>query len=126
MLSDRGANSFGGRIAMGINVTQRCASLVSCLALGFGFSVNPAVAGPIYSEVAVIPVPSIQSINPTGAFSFDISFFDANTQRDYVADRSNASIDIFSAATNSFLGRIDGTGSNAFVGSVGSPDTGPN
>jgi hypothetical protein len=86
---------------------------------------SPAVAAPIYGEIAVIPVPSIAS-NTTSAFSFDISFFDANTQLDYVADRPNASIDVFSAATNTFIGRIDGTGSNAFVGTVASPDTGPN
>jgi hypothetical protein len=101
-----------------------CSFAILCsFAMSIGWS--PAVAGPIYVQTAIIPVPSIAS-NTTGAFSFDISFFDANTQLDYVADRPNASIDVFSAASNSFIGRIDGTGLNAFVGTVPSPDTGPN
>jgi WD40 repeat protein len=109
-------------MAMG---TKRNATLVVCLAVCFGSSLSPASAVPVYAQTAIIPVPAIAG-NPTGAFSFDISFFDANTQLDYVADRPNASIDVFSAATNSFVSRIDGTGSNAFVGTVPSPDTGPN
>jgi hypothetical protein len=100
------------------NITFLC-SFVLCA------GVWPALAVPIYGATAIIPVSPIAS-NTTGAFSFDISFFDANTQLDYVADRPNASIDVFSAASNSFIGRIDGTGANAFVGTLASPDTGPN
>jgi hypothetical protein len=105
--------------------TKQNATLMGWLAVGLGLSFSPALAVPFYSEIAVIPVPAIAD-NPTGAFSFDISSFDANTQLDYVADRPNASIDVFSAITNSFVSRIDGTGLNAFVGTVPSPDTGPN
>jgi hypothetical protein len=110
---------------MGKTTARNYAIFVSCLALGFGLGGHSASAVPLYGETAIIPVPPIPS-NTAGLFSFDISFFDSNTQLDYVADRPNASIDVFSAATNSFVGRIDGTGLNAFVGSVASPDTGPN
>ena len=127
-IKDTGAGAFSweGKWPWADYVAQRSAAFLGSLAVGFGFGASSAFAEPLYSEIAVIPVPAIQSINPTGAFSFDISFFDANTQRDYVADRSNASIDVFSAATNSFLMHMPGTGANAFVGSVGAPDTGPN
>jgi len=109
---------------MGRLAAKKSAALLCSVALWIGW--GPALAAPIYVESAIIPVPPAAS-NTAGTFSFDISYFDANTQRDYVADRPNASIDVFSAATNSFLGRIDGTGPNAFVGSVPSPiDTGPN
>ena len=40
--------------------------------------------------------------------SFDISFVDPVTGNYYFADRSNASVDIFSGATNTFLGRAGG------------------
>jgi len=102
-------------------------ALLCSVALSLG--ANEAIAAPVYSEVDLIPVPPIGSINPTGSFSFDISFFAGNTQLDYVADRANASIDVFSAANNSFVQQITGTGANAFVGntpSPPSPDTGPN
>src|SRR6266446_2857644 len=108
---------------MGKLVAKNKIALLCLVAMCIDLS--PALAGPVYVQTAIIPVPSIAT-NATGAFSFDISFFDANTQLDYVADRPNASIDVFSAATNSFIGRIDGTGLNAFVGTVPSPDTGPN
>jgi hypothetical protein len=55
------------------------------------------------------------NVQPGKAFtSFDISFFDPVTRNDYVADRSNASVDIFSGASLTFLGRATGfTGQGA-------------
>jgi len=74
------------------------------------------VAGPLYELLTLIPVPHSADNNVGGKFTlYDISFFDANTQLDYLADRSNASIDIFSAKTNTFVGRIGGSG-QLFVG----------
>jgi hypothetical protein len=82
-----------------------------------------AKADPIYSLVTTIAVPADEANSVGGNFtSFDISWFDAGTQLDYVADRSNASVDIFSAATNSFVGRVGG-----FVGiQPGTNTSGPN
>ena len=86
---------------------------------------SPAIAGPTtYSLLTTISVPSdAANVQPGGAFtSFDISFFDPATGVDYVADRSNASVDIFSGATRSFLGRATGfTGQQATTSTSG-PD----
>jgi DNA-binding beta-propeller fold protein YncE len=61
--------------------------------------------------IASIPVPG------EPLTSFDISFIDQKTQRYYLADRSNKSIDIIDTKTNKWIGRIDG-----FVGAVMRPD----
>jgi hypothetical protein len=73
-----------------------------------------------------IAVPaSANNVQPGGVFSsFDISYFDPVTQLDYVADRSNASVDIFSAQTNTFVGRIGGTANlNLFSGQQATTST---
>jgi PEP-CTERM motif len=84
---------------------------------------SSAIAGPTtYSLLTTIAVPSdAANVQPGGAFtSFDISFFDPVTRRDYVADRSNASVDIFSGASLSFLGRATGfTGQQATTSTSG-------
>lgn len=66
----------------------------------------------LYTLLTTIAVPSSPDNNtPNDGFdTFDISFFDPVTGLDYVADRSNASVDIFSGASNTFVGRIGGTG----------------
>ena len=84
-----------------------------------------AVAGPIdYSLLRLIPVPPSEANNqPGGAFtSFDISFFDPGTNADYVADRSNAAVDIFSGASLSLIGRAPGFTGQAATTSVSGPD----
>ena len=85
-----------------------------------------ALAGPIdYNLIALIPVPPISDANhqPEGAFtSFDISFFDPGTNADYVADRSNAAVDIFSGASLSLIGRAGGFTGQQATSSVSGPD----
>jgi hypothetical protein len=76
---------------------------------------GPAVAGPL-TLVKFIPVPADgANVQPGGAFSsFDISFADPVTGNIFVADRSNASVDIFSGSSQTFLGRATGfTGQQA-------------
>ena len=83
--------------------------LTALAALAFGIAAGPAFAQ--YAFQTTIPVPPSPDNSVGGKFAtYDISFFDPTSQLDYVADRSNASVDIFSAATNSFVGRIGGTG----------------
>lgn len=73
------------------------------------FAGPAAVAAPIYGLVGTIAVPADTAVNPSGRFgSYDIGFFDANTQDYYIADRSNAAVDVFSAATNSYVTRVGG------------------
>jgi len=84
----------------------------------------PAIAGPTYSLLTTIAVPKdAANVQPGGAFtSFDISFFDPVTRLDYVADRSNASVDIFSGASLSFVGRATGFTGQQATTSVSGPD----
>ena len=82
----------------------------------------PAQADYVLTGTIAVPT-SADNVQPGGVFSsFDISFFDPLTQLDYVADRSNASVDIFSAQTNTFVGRIGGTG-NLFTGQQATTST---
>jgi PEP-CTERM motif len=63
-----------------------------------------------YSFLTDIPIPASPSNIIGGKFAaFDISAFDPATQLDYVADRSNSSVDVFSAANNTFVTRIGGS-----------------
>jgi hypothetical protein len=84
-------------------------------ALAYACGGTPASAEPLYQQLTTIAIPSDASNPNTPPIfnAFDISFFDPTTQLDYVADRSNAGIDIFSAKTDTFVGRIPG-----FVGQV--------
>jgi hypothetical protein len=76
---------------------------------------GPAVAGPL-TLLTYIAVPAdTANVQPGGAFSsFDISFADPVTGNIFIADRSNASVDIFSGSSHTFLGRATGfTGQQA-------------
>jgi hypothetical protein len=82
---------------------------------------GPAVAGPL-TLVNFIPVPAdTANVQPGGAFSsFDISFADPVTGNIFIADRSNASVDIFSGSSQTFLGRATGfTGQQATTSASG-------
>src|SRR6266404_8466354 len=86
---------------------------------------GPAVAGPLTLQT-FIPVPAgSANFQPGGAFSsFDISFADPVTGNIFIADRSNASVDIFSGSSLTFLGRATGftgqaPGGNNFSGADG-------
>ena len=66
----------------------------------------------------MLPTSSLAGHSPPSTSAF----FDPATGVDYVADRSNASVDIFSGATRSFLGRATGfTGQQATTSTSG-PD----
>jgi WD40 repeat protein len=69
-------------------------------------TVGPAVADDLTLQT-FIPVPAdAANVQPGGAFSsFDISFADPVTGNIFIADRSNASVDIFSGFSLTFLGR---------------------
>jgi hypothetical protein len=81
--------------------------------LGFGLFVSgsPARAGD-YRLVDVVLLPTEAEI----LFSFDISWFDQDSQRYYLADRNNAAIDVVNAQDHAFVGQIPG-----FVGLRPSP-----
>jgi hypothetical protein len=78
--------------------------------------------------LATIAIPASAQNNQSGNFTaFDISFVDPTTGLDYVADRSNAAVDVFGGV--SFLGRTPGLtgGVQTFTGqqattSISGPD----
>ena len=93
-----------------------------------GVAAMAATAGPAAAEVintnpTLVPViPESILINPTGKFSaFDISFADSVTGDIYIADRSNAGVNIFSGSSLSQIGRALG-----FVGVQPPPPATPN
>lgn len=77
---------------------------VVSLGLAWGAAMMPTPAHALYALVGEIPV-NATAANPfntngllNGPFTtYDISFFDPKTQLDYVADRTNASVDVFYA-----------------------------
>ena len=99
------------------------ASAVTASLLAFGTS--PVLAdgedssGGAVRLTASIPIPATAN----KMYVFDISWVDAATQRYYLADRSNAAVDVVDAKTGMFIKQIQG----GFKGFTGSNDTsGPN
>jgi hypothetical protein len=77
---------------------------------------GPAIAGVTFETFIPVPASAV-NVQPGGAFSsFDISFADPVTGNIYIADRSNASVDIFSGSSETFLGRAGGVLGDAFTG----------
>src|SRR5947208_9586928 len=101
---------------------QNRLTAIAAVTLGLAAAAPSAPALAQYQFLTTIPIPPSPSNNVGGQFqSYDISFFDPTTQLDYVADRSNASVDIFSAKTNAFVGRLGGSG-GVFTGlPIGAP-----
>lgn len=95
---------------------------VGCFGI-LGFGAAPAWAVP-YSLLTTIPITSASGA-AQGLSSFDISYFDGTTQNYYLADRTNAAVDVLSAATNTFVTQV---GAGTFSGITGSDfsQAGPN
>jgi hypothetical protein len=89
-----------------------------------------ATAGSAVADDVVDPVPTFipvpadaANVQPGGAFtSFDISFADSVTGNIFIADRSNASVDIFSGSSLTFLGRATGFAGQQATTSTSGPD----
>ena len=99
--------------------------LVAGAAAGLAATVLPASATTInYGLLTTIAIPAASgNPNPGGTFnSFDISYFDPVMRLDYVADRSNAGIDIFSGTTLSYVGRAGGFVGQQATTSASGPD----
>jgi hypothetical protein len=84
---------------------------------------GPAVAGPLtFNKFIAVPAASA-NVQPGGAFSsFDISFADPVTGNIFIADRSNAAVDIFSGSGLTFLGRATGFTGQQASNSLSGPD----
>ena len=94
---------------------RRKQCLVPAAILLAAVAAGPVMAAP-YTLQAVIAIPATgANVQPGGEFtSFDISFFDPATGIDYIADRSNASVDMISGTTLKVVGQAQGfTGQQA-------------
>ncbi len=96
---------------MSVRLAARCAAL-ALFALGATSLTAGAVLVPTGPTVRIakIPVPGLKV--------FDISWVDSATGKYYLADRSNASIDVVDVATNALTAQIKG-----FVGFTGKNDS---
>jgi hypothetical protein len=90
-----------------------------------GFPATPGLPEvPPPASVADANCPSVTTLanSPSGRWSVDISFFDASTQKFYMADRNNFSLDIVDTSTDTIIGAASG-----FVGiQPGTNTSGPN
>jgi len=97
-------------------------AIAGVIVFGSAALLSPAQADTYVFQQAIAVPPSVSNTVGGQFARFDISFFDPATQLDYVADRSNASVDIFSAANNTFVERLGGT-PPTFAGQQASNDT---
>ena len=108
-------------------LTLLLGTIVPMLLLGAGSSRadDNGSSGGAVKFLKGIPVPgtTLNTTSPGKMIVFDISWVDQATQLYYLADRSNAVIDVINAKTDTFVRQIDGK----FRGFSGSNDTsGPN
>ena len=93
-----------------------------------GFLVASATPAQL-SLLKTIPINGTAGNRATKMFSFDISFVDPATGLYYLADRSNAALDVIDTKTDTFFGQIGGNPAfqPGFAGDTGTAATsGPN
>jgi hypothetical protein len=81
---------------------------------------------PALRLIKLIPINGTAASPKTQMFSFDISWWDPTTQLFFLADRSNAALDVIDTKTDTLFGQIGGPGVG-FAGDTGvSATSGPN
>ena len=96
--------------------------LVSVVAMAAASGQAAAQVSPTPQTFISVP-PDTANVQPGQVFSsFDISYADPVTGNIFIADRSNASVDIFSGSTLTFLGRATGFTGQGATTSVSGPD----
>ncbi len=105
-----------------LNLKALMLSGASAVALSLG-GAAPAVASPFYAYTQTLDIPNATAANKfTG---YDFATFDTSNQLYYLTDRTNKSIDIYSAASNTLVKQI---GTGLFAGTQGGNNdiAGPN
>ena len=100
-------------------------SLALTAALMTGVGAGSVAAQPVnYTLQTLIAIPpTTANVQPGGGFtSFDISYFDGLSRNYFVADRSNASVDIISGSTLAVVGQASGFTGQGPTTSVSGPD----
>jgi hypothetical protein len=112
------------------NPTMFCTAvgmLAATLLATDAFSMEPEGKSGAVRLLTTVPIPGTKT-NTTGGnmYIFDISFVDQTTQTYYLADRSNAVVDVVNARTNQLISQISAkpafkgfTGNNATSGPDG-------
>jgi hypothetical protein len=114
--------------ATGRSRSLACAAAATVVALFFG-SAAWAANAPALRLIKIIPINGTAASPNTRMFSFDISWWDPVTQLYFLADRSNAALDVVDTKTDTLFGQIGGPAPNGagFAGDTGSTNTsGPN
>jgi len=75
--------------------------------------------------LSLIPIPASATNGTGGMYVDDISFVDQTTQTYFLADRSNAVVDMVDAKTGSFIRQIHATPAFAGVSPAGNAQSGP-
>lgn len=109
------SRSFKARIGH----TALMMSIATVVTLPLGLP-TAADASPIYAFQQSIAIPGAATFS-----GYDLATFDGSNQLYYLTDRTNNAVDVFSAASNSYVGRI---GQGLFAGSQGGKNdiAGPN
>ena len=99
-------------------------ALFSVAALIGTLSGFPAMAESVdYTLLTAIPIPATSANNQGGKLTgFDIGFVDPVTGYYYLADRSNASVDVINGATNQVISQIGGFVGQQATTSTSGPD----
>ena len=98
---------------------------VGAAAALFAVGVGSASAQPVnYTLQSLISIPqTAANVQPGGGFtSFDIGYFDPGSRNYFLADRSNASVDIISGSTLNVVGQVPGFTGQRATTSVSGPD----
>jgi hypothetical protein len=117
-----------GSEAMLRHLTVLCTavSILAAMLATNAFSMEREAKDGAVRLLTTVPIPGTKA-NTTGGkmYVFDISFVDQTTQTYYLADRSNAVVDVVNAKTNALISQI--SAKPAFKGFTGSNATsGPN
>jgi DNA-binding beta-propeller fold protein YncE len=81
------------------------ATSVSCVVSAHLAQAQAEDTSPGLKQIALITGPGIP---PAGLWAFDISYVDDQSQTYYLADASNASVDLIDTRTNTLIGQIGG------------------
>jgi DNA-binding beta-propeller fold protein YncE len=88
--------------ASGRNTAMKCIPRAVAIAALTAAALGGSASAASFGLVATIPLPGSKLDN------FDIGYVDSNAGRYYLADRSNAAIDIVDTRKNAFVGRVTG------------------
>ena len=109
------------------------AAAAGLLFLGNAASAQQETAGdpnaPAVRLITTVPINGTAASPNTKMYSFDISWVDPTTGLYFLADRSNAALDVIDTTTNTLFGQIGGPSPNGagFAGDTGNSATsGPN